>query len=271
MLRAASSLVAVARLAAPQRRRPLAPSISLARSAPRAKSASAGSSPLLLRDNQAALAASSSSFFFAGNRLTPVSRRLHASVVVGRAMGGESVASHVPPAPGVSALYQSQPIAGRCALITGASSGIGWATAERLAELGCRLVIAARRADRLEALAEKLTEAYGVPVHCAALDVTDVDAVMGLPESLPEGFEDVSILINNAGGALGTAKCTENNMDDVATMLDANVKGLVACTAGHRRVRPARRVPPAFSRVTSRASVSSPRRALRALARTTRG
>ena len=122
------------------------------------------------------------------------------------------------------------PGAGRCALITGASSGIGQATAERLAELGCRLVVAARRKDRLDALAEKLAKDIGTKVHCVALDVTDVDAVMSLPSQLPDDFKDVSILVNNAGGALGTAKCTENNMDDVSVMLDANVKGVIACT-----------------------------------------
>ena len=75
--------------------------------------------------------------------------------------------THVPPAPGVSKLYAAEPVAGRCALITGASSGIGQATAERLAELGCRLVVAARRKDRLDALAERLTKDFGAKVHCA--------------------------------------------------------------------------------------------------------
>ena len=144
--------------------------------------------------------------------------------------GNDQAATHVPPAPGVSKLYAAEPVAGRCALITGASSGIGQATAERLAELGCRLVVAARRKDRLDALATRLANDFGAKVHCVALDVTDVDAVMSLPSALPAEFADVSILVNNAGGALGTAKCTENNMDDVATMLDANVKGVVACT-----------------------------------------
>ena len=67
-------------------------------------------------------------------------------------------------------------------------------------------------------------------MHCIELDVCDVDAVMALPEALPADFADVSILVNNAGGALGTAKCTENDMNDMSTMIDANVKGLIACT-----------------------------------------
>lgn len=134
------------------------------------------------------------------------------------------------PAPMVSELYAPAPVEGRCALVTGASSGIGRATAERLAELGCRLVVAARRADRLEELASELQSKYGVKVHCAVLDVTDTDAVLALPASLPAEFADVSILINNAGGALGTAKVTENDMADVTTMLDANVRGVVAAT-----------------------------------------
>ena len=80
---------------------------------------------------------------------------------------------------------------------------------------------------------KKLAKDYGTKVHCVALDVTDVDAVMSLPSQLPDDFKDVSILVNNAGGALGTAKCTENNMDDVSVMLDANVKG---CHRVHPRV-----------------------------------
>ena len=159
-------------------------------------------------------------------RLAPAHFRrlsLHAS----RAM---SAPPRAVPAPMVSELYAPAPVEGRCALVTGASSGIGRATAERLAELGCRLVVAARRADRLEELASELTGKYGAKVHCAVLDVTDTDAVLALPASLPAAFADVSILINNAGGALGTAKVTENDMADVTTMLDANVRGVVAAT-----------------------------------------
>lgn len=156
---------------------------------------------------------------------TPHLRRL--SPHAARAMSAPPRAA---PSPMVSELYAPAPVEGRCALVTGASSGIGRATAERLAELGCRLVIAARRADRLEALASELRDRYGAKVHCAVLDVTDTEAVLALPAHLPLEFADVSILINNAGGALGTAKVTENDMADVATMLDANVKGLIAAT-----------------------------------------
>ena len=54
--------------------------------------------------------------------------------------------------------------------------------------------------------------------------------MLALPDKLPEAFADVSILINNAGGALGTAKCWENDIADASTMIDANVKGVVSCT-----------------------------------------
>ena len=175
------------------------------------------------------------------------------------------------PAPMVSELYAPVPVLGRCALITGASSGIGKATAERLAELGCRLVVAARREERLEELACDLHLRYGATVHCVVLDVTDTDAVLALPKSLPKAFADVSILVNNAGGALGTAKVTENDMDDVTTMLDANIKGVVATTRAFSpgmvsrgegtRVGFSQKIPPTVRRVPKQSlGHRSPRR-----------
>ncbi len=84
------------------------------------------------------------------------------------------------------------------AVVTGASAGIGAAMARQLAEWGCDLVVTARRADRLEALAEELRGAHGIAVTCVPLDLTDAGAPAQLVEAAYEGGE-VDILINNAG------------------------------------------------------------------------
>ncbi|GBF95874.1 short-chain dehydrogenase reductase [Raphidocelis subcapitata] len=90
-----------------------------------------------------------------------------------------------------TALYAPLDIAGRTALVTGASSGFGAAIARRLAELGCRLVLVARRLERLEALRDELVEKYRAPVHVARLDVRDLGAVAALPAALPREFAEV--------------------------------------------------------------------------------
>ena len=90
-------------------------------------------------------------------------------------------------------------------LITGASSGIGEASARALASAGCKsMVLAARRLDRLEALRDNLLADHeGLSIHAVQLDVTDLDAVLRLPEELPKDFSEVSVLLNNAGLAAG--------------------------------------------------------------------
>lgn len=69
----------------------------------------------------------------------------------------------------------------------GASSGIGEACAWRFAEAGCKLILLARRADRLDALEKELKEEYDVLIHCVVLDVQNIDAIAALPERLPQG------------------------------------------------------------------------------------
>ena len=108
-------------------------------------------------------------------------------------------------------------------LVTGATSGIGAATARRFAADGARLVIAARRADRLGALADELA----VPAHVLALDVADRAAVVRAVEGLPSEFAAVDVLVNNAGLALGLEPAHKANLDDWERMIDTNVKGLV--------------------------------------------
>src|SRR3954447_18858330 len=91
------------------------------------------------------------------------------------------------------------PSATTAALITGASSGIGADLARELAGRGHNVVLVARRADRLEALATELDEAHGVRAEALAADLTDPDAIAALPDRItPLGLE-VDILINNAG------------------------------------------------------------------------
>lgn len=114
----------------------------------------------------------------------------------------------------------------RTALVTGASSGIGAACARALAARGARLVLAARRGDRLAALADDLP----TETHTVTLDVRDRDAVADALGSLPAGFDEVDLLVNNAGLAAGLAPLHEGDPDDWDRMLDTNVRGLLAVT-----------------------------------------
>lgn len=113
-------------------------------------------------------------------------------------------------------------------LITGASSGFGQACARRFAAAGKPLVLCARRADRLEALAAEL--AGQTAVHWVALDVRDRDAVYALPEALPAEFANVDVLVNNAGLALGLGGADVADINHWETMVDTNIKGLMYLT-----------------------------------------
>lgn len=114
----------------------------------------------------------------------------------------------------------------RCAMITGASSGIGAATARALATAGARLVLTARRADRLEHLAGEL----GTDVHVAELDVRDPAAIEAVVTDLPTGFADIDVLVNNAGLASGVEPLHEGDPERWDTMIDTNVRGLLRVT-----------------------------------------
>lgn len=115
-------------------------------------------------------------------------------------------------------------------LVTGASSGIGRACAEAFAARGCRLLLAARRKDRLEELAKSLHERHGVKVLTAALDVRDRSAVEAWVDGLADEWRDVDILVNNAGLARGLAPLHEGDIQDWEEMIDTNVKGLLYVT-----------------------------------------
>ena len=110
--------------------------------------------------------------------------------------------------------------------ITGASSGFGAAAARRFAADGARLVLAARRADRLDQLKATLA----VPVHVVELDVRGRDAVAQAVASLPAEFAAIDVLVNNAGLAAGLEPAQNASLDDWDLMVDTNIKGLMYCT-----------------------------------------
>ncbi len=113
-----------------------------------------------------------------------------------------------------------------CVMVTGASSGIGRACAEAFAAEGSRLVLAARRHDRLEDLAAVLP----VPTHPLELDVRDRSAVDAVISGLPAEWAAVDVLVNNAGLAAGFARLQDNDPGDWDRMIDTNVTGLLNVT-----------------------------------------
>lgn len=120
---------------------------------------------------------------------------------------------------------------GRTAFVTGASSGIGAATARALGGEGARLVLCARRVERVEALAAAIEDDGGGPCRVLALDVRDRDAVRSAVESLAGGpFEAIDVLVNNAGLAAGLDPLQSGSFEDWDRMLDTNVKGLLNVT-----------------------------------------
>ncbi len=116
----------------------------------------------------------------------------------------------------------------KTALITGATSGIGRATAKYFAKHGINLVICGRRNERLQDLKQQLQQ--GVAVYTLQFDVRDRDAVFNAIHTLPKAFQKIDILINNAGNAHGLDFIQEGNVDDWDAMIDINIKGLLYVT-----------------------------------------
>jgi 3-hydroxy acid dehydrogenase / malonic semialdehyde reductase len=112
-------------------------------------------------------------------------------------------------------------------LITGASSGIGEACARVFAEAGAKLILVARRKERLEELANELTN---TSVHALALDVCDRPSVQSALANLPESWSTIDILINNAGLSRGLNKLQEGDIQDWEEMIDTNIKGSLYLT-----------------------------------------
>ncbi|HEX9114977.1 MAG TPA: SDR family oxidoreductase [Anaerolineae bacterium] len=121
-------------------------------------------------------------------------------------------------------------IKGFTVLVTGASSGIGLASARAFAQAGARLILAARRGDRLEELAAELKNDCSTETLTVTLDVRDRAQVQQVLGNLPEAWQAIDILLNNAGLSRGLEKLFVGNPDDWDEMIDTNVKGLLYVT-----------------------------------------
>jgi 3-hydroxy acid dehydrogenase/malonic semialdehyde reductase len=118
----------------------------------------------------------------------------------------------------------------KIALITGATAGIGEATAELFAREGYNLILTGRRTDRLEKLAAHLNKKYNVEVATSSFDVSNRAEVVENLEGLPAKWKKVNVLINNAGLSQGLDPIDKGDMDDWDRMIDTNVKGLLYVT-----------------------------------------
>ena len=114
--------------------------------------------------------------------------------------------------------------------VTGASSGIGAATAVEFAKLGARLLICARRTERLKELEPALKEAGAADVFSFELDVRHRDKVEGTLASLPASWGEIDVLVNNAGLSRGFIKLWEDDPQNWEEMIDTNIKGLLYVT-----------------------------------------
>lgn len=111
--------------------------------------------------------------------------------------------------------------------ITGASAGIGEATAIAFAEQGARLILTARRKEKLDLLAKSLKEKFNTESLCLSMDVTRQKEVQTTIDRLPPAWAEIDILVNNAGLGRGVDKIHEANIEDWEEMIDTNVKGLL--------------------------------------------
>ncbi|EDK46071.1 hypothetical protein LELG_04251 [Lodderomyces elongisporus NRRL YB-4239] len=118
-------------------------------------------------------------------------------------------------------------------LITGATSGIGQAIAKELASINSniKLIVTARRLDKLNELKDLLEKQHeGIKIHAERLDVSKVETIAPFIKSLPEEFANIDILVNNAGLALGREEVGEIDTEDIETMFQTNVLGLITMT-----------------------------------------
>lgn len=118
----------------------------------------------------------------------------------------------------------------RIVFVTGASSGIGRATAVAAGKAGADVIVAARRSGRLDDLVTFLQDEVGVRALAVQMDVTDREGVRSAVAALPEAWQAIDVLVNNAGKALGLATSFETTAEHLDGMFDTNVKGLLYVT-----------------------------------------
>ena len=121
-------------------------------------------------------------------------------------------------------------IQGQIVAITGASSGIGASCAKQFAKEGASLILAARRRDKLEAIAQEITEAYQSEIYLLEMDVSDRAGVERAFSELAEPWSNVDVLVNNAGLSRGLDKLQQGEIQNWEEMIDTNVKGLLYVT-----------------------------------------
>ncbi len=130
----------------------------------------------------------------------------------------------------LQAAVPAKPGMGKTVLISGATSGIGKASARRFAEEGYRLILTGRRADRLQSLGDELTQQTGAELLLLNFDIRDSGAVQAAVDGLPDNWREIDILINNAGKAKGLDFIFQGQEDHWEEMIDTNVKGLLYLT-----------------------------------------
>ena len=133
-------------------------------------------------------------------------------------------------------LKQQRPGTGKTVMVTGATSGIGKATAEIFAQNGYRVIITGRRSERLETIQQGLREEFQTDIHSLHFDVRNIDEVKAAIDDLPEDWKQIDILINNAGKAKGLDPVHQGRLEHWEEMIDTNIKGLLYLT---RAVSPA--------------------------------
>ncbi len=119
---------------------------------------------------------------------------------------------------------------GKKVLITGASNGIGRACAERFAKEGAELILCGRNSQRLQKVIDSITKTCYTKILPLVFDITDAQAVEQSLTSLPPEWQDIDILINNAGMALGYDKLFAGNLQEWDKVIDTNIKGVVYMT-----------------------------------------